>query len=62
MTDFLEIDIETKEADKTKFILADHNTYEVIRLVNNAFTYTIHDAMISTSSGTMNLSDPFQLV
>ena len=32
-------------------VVASDNTYEIIRLVKNAFAYTIHDARISTSAG-----------
>ena len=37
--------------DSTNFIVAKDNTIDLIRLVNNAFAYAIHDARISTSSG-----------
>ena len=40
------------KADKTVFVASgDVNTDEVIRLVNIAFAFTIHDARNSTSSG-----------
>ena len=43
---YLENDINIRKADKTNFADVD-----VIRLVNNAFAYTIHDARISSASG-----------
>ena len=49
---YLEVEIRDRKADITDFILASDNTNKVIRLVNNAFASTIHDARISTSFGT----------
>ena len=43
---FLENDINIRKADNTNF--ADD---DVIRLVNNAFAYTVHDARTSSVSG-----------
>ena len=51
---YSEIDIKIRKPDITNIIKAADNTNEVIRLVKNAFAYTIHDARISTSSGTEN--------
>ena len=48
---YLEFDIRIRKSDNANFIVANDNTNEVIRLVNNAFAYTIHDARISTSAG-----------
>ena len=48
---YLEFDIRIRKNDNVDFIVANNNTNEVIRLVNNAFAYTIHDARISTSAG-----------
>ena len=48
---YLEFDIRIRKNDKADFIVANDNTNEVIRLVNNAFAYTMHDARISTSAG-----------
>ena len=48
----LEFEMEIRKADKTFFIKADDNTKEVFTFVNNAFTFTNHDARISTSAGT----------
>ena len=50
---YLEFDIKLRKAENTNIVTSnDVATNEVIRLVNNAFAYTIHDARISTSSGT----------
>ena len=46
---YLEVDIKITKNGNTNLI--DKNTNEIIRLVNNAFAYTIHDARVSTSSG-----------
>ena len=47
---YLEFDIRVRRDDGNAFtIVAPGN--DIIRLVNNAFAYTIHDARISTSSG-----------
>ena len=47
---YLEFDIRVRRADGNAFtIVAPGN--DIIRLVNNAFAYTIHDARISSSSG-----------
>ena len=43
---YLEFDKRVRRANNNNFADAD-----VIRLVNNAFAFTIHDARISTSSG-----------
>ena len=48
---YLEFDIRVRKRNNAIFIVADNNTNEIIRLVNNAFAYTIHDARISTSAG-----------
>ena len=48
---YLEFDIRIRKNDNADFIIIDNNTNEVIRLVNNAFAYTIHDGRISTSAG-----------
>ena len=46
----LEFDIRIRKPDGNPFtIVAPGN--DIIRLVNNAFAYTIHDARISTSAG-----------
>ena len=46
----MEIHIRIKRADGNAFtIVAPEN--DIIRLVNNAFAYTFHDARISTSAG-----------
>ena len=47
---YLEFDMKIRKADYTSFTVADDNTNEVVRLVKNAFAYTIHDPRISTSS------------
>ena len=47
---YLEFDIRIRRDDGNAFtIVAPGN--DIIRLVNNAFAYTIHDARISTSAG-----------
>ena len=47
---YLEFDIRVSRADGNAFaIVASGN--DIIRLVNNAFAYTIHDARISSSAG-----------
>ena len=47
---YLELDIRFRRADGNPFtIVAPGN--DIIRLVNNAFAYTNHDARISTSAG-----------
>ena len=47
---YLEFDLGVSRADGNPFtIVAPGN--DIIRLVNNAFAYTIHDARISSSSG-----------
>ena len=43
---YLEIALKKRKSDKTNFADGD-----VVRLVNDAFAYTIHDAKFSTSSG-----------
>ena len=48
---YLEFDIRVRRVNNANFIVADDNTNELIRLVNNAFAYTIHDARISSSAG-----------
>ena len=48
----LEFEIKVTKADNTNFIVAADNTKEVLRLINKAFAFTIHDARISTSAGT----------
>ena len=48
----MEFEIKVRKADNINFIVATDKTNEVISLVNNAFAFTIHDARISTSSGT----------
>ena len=47
---YLEFDIRVRRDDGNRFTFVAPGN-DVIRLVNNAFTYTIHDARISTSSG-----------
>ena len=47
--EYLEIDIRVRRANINLFTIAP--AMDTIRLVNNAFAYTIHDARISTSSG-----------
>ena len=47
----MEFDMKIRKNDNADFIVANDNTNEVIRLVNNAFAYTIHDARISTTAG-----------
>ena len=42
----LEFDIKIRKDDNTNFIVANDNTNEVIRLVNNAFFYIIYDARL----------------
>ena len=44
---YLEVEIETKKADKTKFTNADE-----IRPANNGFAYIFPEGSLSTSSGT----------
>ena len=51
---YLEFDMNIRKPDNTNFVVADDKTKEVIQLVNYAFSYTSHDARISTSSGTEN--------
>ena len=49
---FLVFKIKVRKADNTIFVVSgDVNTKEVIRFVNNALAFTIHDARNSTSSG-----------
>ena len=48
---YLEFDIRSRKANNTNFIVAADNTNEIIRSVNNALAYIIHDARISTSAG-----------
>ena len=48
---YLEFDIRVRRVNNASFIVPNDNTNELLRLVNNAFAYTIHDARISTSSG-----------
>ena len=47
---YLEFDIKTRKDRFDNFSLTAPG-HDVIRLVNNAFVYTLHDARISTSSG-----------
>ena len=46
---YLEFDIRIRKTDGGPFTIAPR--LDTIRLVNNAFAYTIHDARISTSAG-----------
>ena len=49
----LKFDTKYRKADIFNFVVSDDvATNDVIRLVKNAFAYTINDARISTSSGT----------
>ena len=48
---YLEFDIRIRRDDGNPFIVVNPARTDVIRLVNNAFAYTIHDARISTSAG-----------
>ena len=48
---YLKFDIKVRKANNANFLVADNNTNELKRLVNNAFVYTIHVARISTSAG-----------
>ena len=48
---YLEFDIRVRRADGNAFAIGLAPGGDIIRLVNNAFAYTIHDARISTSSG-----------
>ena len=48
---YLEFDIRIRRADGNPFIVANPARTDVIRLVNNAFAYTIHDARISSIAG-----------
>ena len=45
---YLEFDIRVRRVDGDPFTIAPR--LDTIRLVNNAFAYTIHDARISTSA------------
>ena len=47
---YLEFDVRVRKADGNPFTTAAPGN-DIIRLVNNAFAYTIHDARISSSSG-----------
>ena len=47
----MEFDIRVRKNDNTNFTVANDKTNDLIRLVNNALAYTIHDARISTSAG-----------
>ena len=53
-TEYLEFDIRNRKADNSISIVAGYNTNEVIKLVENAFAFTIHDAFLSTSAGVEN--------
>ena len=48
----MEIEIQIQKPDNFNLLVANDNTNEVIRLINNAFDFTFHDARDSTSSGT----------
>ena len=48
---YLEFDIRIRRADGNPFVVANPARTDVIRLVNNAFAYTIHDARISSIAG-----------
>ena len=49
---YLEFQIKVRKLTNTSFIAAADNTNEVIRLVNSALAFTIHDVRFSTSAGT----------
>ena len=48
---YLEFDIRVRRADGNAFYVENPARNDVIRLINNAFAYTIHDARISSSAG-----------
>ena len=48
---YLEFDIRIKKANGNPFIIGLAPAGDTIRLVKNAFNYTIHDARISTTAG-----------
>ena len=48
---YLEFDIRIRKANGDPFNIGLAPAGDTIRLVNNAFAYTIHDARISTSAG-----------
>ena len=48
---YLEIDIRVRRANGNAFAIGLAPGGDIIRLVNNAFAYTIHDARISSSAG-----------
>ena len=48
----LEFEIRVRTADNTNFIVASDKTNVGIRFFNNTLAFTIHDARVSTSSGT----------
>ena len=48
---YLEFDIRVRRANGNAFAIGLAPVGDIIRLVNNAFAYTIHDARISSSSG-----------
>ena len=48
---YLEFDIRVRKADGTAFAIGLAPGTDIIRLVNNAFAYTIHDARISSAAG-----------
>ena len=48
---YLEFDIRVRRANGSPFNISLAPAGDTIRLVNNAFAYTIHDARISTSVG-----------
>ena len=47
---YLEYDIKIRKDNNGNFFITAPG-HDIIRLVNNAFAYTVHDARISTSSG-----------
>ena len=48
---YLDFDMKVRRGHGNPFGIADPPGVDVIRVVNNAFAYTIHDARISSSSG-----------
>ena len=56
---YLEIEIKSRKADNTIFIVATDNANKFIKIVYNAFAITIHDARISTTTGTISEQNKF---
>ena len=56
---YREVEVKVRNTDNSIFILADDNTNEIIRLFDYAFAITLHEARISSSSGTVKEQKKF---